>query len=145
MNQGSRPNGPHYGLAVAGVTIAAGGLLVMLVLGHNYDACQSFLGQLAQASSQQSQDTCNFASGARWTGLLVLIAGGVVLAVGVLRLMSGGQQPPAPLCQRCGQPLAAHVQGWCPPCGRCGQPFLSHVQGACPVPPGHPGGRAEGD
>jgi hypothetical protein len=146
MSQGYRPSGPHYGLAVAGVMIAAAGLLVMLMLGHNYSACQSFLGQLAQASSQQSQDTCNFASGAHWTGLLVLIAGGVVLAVGVLRLMSSsGQQQPGPACQRCGQPVAAHVQGWCPPCGRCGQPFLSHVQGACPVPPAHPGGRTEGD
>ncbi len=139
MNQGYRPDGPHYGIAVAGVMIATAGLLVMLVLGHNYSACQSFLGQLAQAASQQSQDRCNFASGAHWTGLLVLIAGGVVLAVGVLRLLSSsGQQPPAPPCQRCGQPLAAHVQGWCPPCGRCGQPFLSHVQGTCPVPPAAP-------
>ena len=129
MNQGYKPNGPHYGLAVAGVMIAAAGLLVMLVLGHNYSTCQSFLGQLGQAVSQQAQSTCNFATGAHWTGLLVLIAGGVVLAVGVLRLLSTGQQAPAPACQRCGQLLSAHVQGWCPPCGRCGQPILSHVQG----------------
>jgi hypothetical protein len=140
MNQGYKPNGPHYGLAVAGVVIAAAGLLVMLVLGHNYSACQSFLGQLAQAASAQSQATCNFASGAHWTGLLVLIAGGVVLAVGVLRLLSGGQQPAAPPCQRCGQPFAAHVQGSCPPCGRCGQPILSHVEGRCPAPPPAPSG-----
>lgn len=140
MNQGYKPNGPHYGLAVAGVMIAAAGLLVMLVLGHNYSTCQSFLGQLSQAVSQQAQSTCNFATGAHWTGLLVLIAGGVVLAVGVLRLLSTGQQAPAPACQRCGQLLSAHVRGWCPPCGRCGQPILSHVQGRCPVPPPAPSG-----
>jgi hypothetical protein len=144
MSQGYRPNGPHYGLAVAGVVIVAGGLLVMLVLGHNYGMCQSFLGQLSQAMSPQDQATCNFATGAHWSGLLALIAGGVVLAIGVLRLMSGGQHPPAPLCQRCGQPLAAHVQAWCAPCGRCGQPFLSHVQGVCPGAAGPPSGRTEG-
>ena len=136
MNQGYRPHGPHYGLAVAGVIVTAAGLLIMLVLGHNYSACQSFLGQIAQAGSPQTQATCSFATGAHWTGLLAAIAGGIVLAIGVLRLISTGHPAPAPLCQRCGQPLAAHVQNWCPPCGRCGQPFLSHVQGRCPAPPG---------
>jgi hypothetical protein len=44
--------------------IAAAGLLIMLLLGHNYSMCQSFIGQLAQAGSAQDQATCNFASGA---------------------------------------------------------------------------------
>jgi hypothetical protein len=136
MNQGHRPHGPHYGLAVAGVMVTAGGLLIMLVLGHNYGFCQSFLGQLAQADSQQDQATCNFATGAHWTGLLAIIAGAIVLAIGVLRLISISQQPAAPPCQRCGQPLSAHIQGWCPPCGRCGQPFLNHYEGRCPATPG---------
>jgi hypothetical protein len=136
MHQGYRPNGPHYGLAVTGVMVTAAGLLIMLVLGHNYSACQSFLGQLAQAGSQQDQATCHFATGAHWVGLLVLIPGAIVLVIGVLRMISTGQQQPvAPPCHRCGQPLAAHVQGWCPPCARCGEPFLNHVQGRCPVPP----------
>jgi hypothetical protein len=134
MNQVRGPQSPHYGLAVAGVIVTAAGLLIMLVLGHNYSACQSFLGQLAQAGDSQTQATCSIATGAHWTGLLAAIAGGIVLAIGVLRLISTGQPAPAPLCQRCGQPLAAHVQNWCPPCGRCGQPFLSHVQDRCPPP-----------
>jgi hypothetical protein len=62
--------------------IAAAGLLIMLVLSHNYSTCQSFLGQLAQARSQQKQATCNFASGGALGRLLILIAGGVVLVVG---------------------------------------------------------------
>jgi hypothetical protein len=135
MHQGYRPNGPHYGLAIAGVIVSAAGLLIMLALGHNYSTCQSFLGQLAQAGSQQDQATCNLANGAHWAGLLVAIAGGVVLATGVLRMISSGQQATAPPCNRCGQPLAAHLQGWCPPCGRCGEPFLNHFQGRCPAPP----------
>ena len=65
MNQGHRPRGPHHGLAVAGVMVTAGGLLIMLVLGHSYRFCQSFLGQLAQAGSQQNQATCNSGSAVR--------------------------------------------------------------------------------
>ena len=61
MNQGHPPRGPRYGLAVSGVTIAAVGLLVMLVFGRP-------------------------ASAAHWTGLLLLIAGAAVLAAGGLRL-----------------------------------------------------------
>jgi len=140
MNQGHRPGGPHYGLAVTGVMIAAAGLLIMLVLGHNYGTCQSFLGQLAQAGSQSAQSECTVATGAHWLGLLVLIGGAVFLAVGILRMIHTGQQAAPPPCQRCGQPLAAHVQSYCPPCGRCGQPFLAHFQGRCPVPPAAPWG-----
>jgi 8-oxo-dGTP pyrophosphatase MutT (NUDIX family) len=61
MNHGDAPHGPRYGLAVSGVAITAVGLLVMLVFGRS-------------------------ASAAHWTGLLVLIAGAVILAAGGLRL-----------------------------------------------------------
>jgi 8-oxo-dGTP pyrophosphatase MutT (NUDIX family) len=61
MNHRDGPHGPRYGLAVSGATVAAVGLLVMLVFGRS-------------------------ASAAHWTGLLVLIAGAVVLAAGGLRL-----------------------------------------------------------
>ncbi len=62
MNHGHAPRGPRYGLAVIGVTIAAVGVLVMLEFGRS-------------------------ASAAHWTGLLLLIAGAVVLAAGALRLI----------------------------------------------------------
>jgi 8-oxo-dGTP pyrophosphatase MutT (NUDIX family) len=61
MNHGHPPRGPRYGLAVSGVAIAAVGVVVMLVFGR-------------------------FAAAAHWTGLLLLIAGAAVLAVGGLRL-----------------------------------------------------------
>jgi len=62
MNQRPAPQGLRYGLAVSGVTIAAVGLLVMLVFGRS-------------------------ASAAHQTGLLLLIAGVVILAAGGLRLI----------------------------------------------------------
>jgi 8-oxo-dGTP pyrophosphatase MutT (NUDIX family) len=62
MNQCHPPRGPRYGLAVSGAAIAALGVLVMLVFGR-------------------------LASAAHWTGLLLLIAGAVVLAAGGLRLI----------------------------------------------------------
>jgi len=61
MNHGDAPRGLRYGLAVSGVAIAAVGVLVMLVFGR-------------------------FSSAVHWTGLLLLIAGAVVLAAGGLRL-----------------------------------------------------------
>jgi 8-oxo-dGTP pyrophosphatase MutT (NUDIX family) len=61
MNHRHAPHRLRYGLAVSGVTIAAVGLLVMLVFGR-------------------------FAAAVHWTGLLLLIAGAAVLAVGGLRL-----------------------------------------------------------
>jgi 8-oxo-dGTP pyrophosphatase MutT (NUDIX family) len=62
MNQRAAPHGLRYGLAMSGVTIAAVGLLVVLVFGR-------------------------LASAAHWTGLLLLIAGAAVLAAGSLRLI----------------------------------------------------------
>lgn len=61
MNHGHAPHGRRYGVAVGGATIAAAGLVVMLVFARS-------------------------ASAAHWTGLLLLIAGAAVFAVGVLRL-----------------------------------------------------------
>jgi len=61
MDHRHAPHSPRYGLAISGVTIAAMGLLVMLVFGR-------------------------FASAPHWTGLLLLMAGAAVLAVGGLRL-----------------------------------------------------------
>jgi hypothetical protein len=62
MNQGHPPRGPRYGLAASGVAIAAAGVLVMLVFGRS-------------------------ASAAHWTGLVLLIAGVLILAAGSLRLI----------------------------------------------------------
>jgi 8-oxo-dGTP pyrophosphatase MutT (NUDIX family) len=62
MNHRPAPHGLRYGLAVSGVTIAAVGLLVMLVFGRS-------------------------ASAAHQTGLLLLVAGVVILAAGGLRLI----------------------------------------------------------
>ena len=61
MNHRPARHRRRYGLAVSGVTIAAVGLLVMLVFGRS-------------------------ASEAHWTGLLLLIAGAAVFAAGGLRL-----------------------------------------------------------
>ena len=61
MNQRPAPHSPRYGLSVSGVTIAAVGVLVMLVFGR-------------------------ITSAAHWTGRLLLIAGAVILAAGGLRL-----------------------------------------------------------
>jgi len=62
MDHRHAPHGPRYGPAVSGATIAAVGLLVMLVFGRS-------------------------ASVAHWSGLLLLIAGAVILAAGGLRLI----------------------------------------------------------
>ena len=61
MSHRPAPHGPRYGLVISGVTIAAVGLLVMLVLGRS-------------------------ASAAHWTGLLLIIAGAAVFAAGGLQL-----------------------------------------------------------
>lgn len=61
MNHGHPLRAPRHGLAVSGVAIAAVGVVVMLVFGH-------------------------FAAAVHWTGLVLLIAGAAVLAVGGLRL-----------------------------------------------------------
>jgi hypothetical protein len=69
-----------------GIVITVIGLVIMFLMGHNYSACQSVLGQLDQALDHQDQALCAEASTAHWIGLLVTIAGGTTLAVGILAM-----------------------------------------------------------
>jgi hypothetical protein len=73
---------PGRRTVTTGIIIAVVGLVVMFLLGHNYGACQSLLGQLGQALSRQDATLCTVASGAHWLGLLGTIAGAATVVAG---------------------------------------------------------------
>jgi hypothetical protein len=73
---------PGRRTVTTGIIIAVVGLMVMFLLGHNYGACQSLLGQLGQALSRHDATLCTVASGAHWLGLLGTIAGAATVVAG---------------------------------------------------------------
>jgi hypothetical protein len=136
----------HYIAVVAGIIIAVAGLAVMLMLGHNYSACQSVAGQIAQQTNTAAQATCTDAAVAHWVGLLALTGGVISFATGLVLLLARSRpqpQPPPPgsgpdvPCARCGAPASAHGPAGCSVCVNCGQPASAHVADKC-LPPQRP-------
>lgn len=96
-NVNSRPSRHGSAMFVAGILLAVLGGIGISAEANNHAVCDSTLGQLAQFD-QNIRDSCSTDNALFYLGIVVLVAGSVLLVVGSIRL----SRPPRPAPARQG-------------------------------------------
>lgn len=103
------------GLFLAGIILAVLGGTGIATEANNHAVCDSTLGQLAQFD-QNIRDSCSTDNALFYLGIVVLVAGVVMLVVGSIQL----SRPPRPVPARQGPFPGQPTPGWYPSPGRPG-------------------------
>lgn len=114
-NVNSRPSRHGSAMFVAGILLAVLGGIGISAEANNHAVCDSTLGQLAQFD-QNIRDSCSTDNALFYLGIVVLVAGSVLLVVGSIRL----SRPPRPAPARQGPFPGQPGPGWYPSPGRPG-------------------------